>query len=270
MEKRTPGLFYATLTGIIMTIFMLSSVTDRQLFALQIDLFGFSAYWGVNVMEILIPFTAVLSDLGMYLGLRYWVPDRTDQIILHLFLPLAVTITIGFTLRNISGDFTGWILLLITGVILYLVYRFEFIAFDPASSLRPVSVIVLDSLCYAVFLLFIIALRANVSRLIISIPAIFIVCFVISLKIYSFHVIHWDPVLVSVITGIMMCFADIGLHYWPVNIISYGALMFLWYYTFTNLVIGADLEEPVSRVLRRILPADIPAACLLAYAVLRL
>ncbi len=253
-----------------MLIFMLASMTNRELFNFHIALFGFSFGVSLNAMEILIPLAAVIADLGIFYALSTRLPVEKNQIMFHLFLPFAVTLTIGFTLRNIGSSITGWILLFVTGLLLYLVLRFEYIACDPSSGNRPLSLIVLDSLCYAVFLLFIIALRANVSRLIITIPAVFLVCFVVSLKIYSSHIIKWNILLLSAVTGIIMCFADIGLHYWPINIVSYGSLMFIWYYSFTSLMIGADREEPIKKCLLRILPALLPAAFVLAYSLIRL
>ena len=113
----------------------------------------------------------------MDMSLRIYLPDEQEQAVLHLFLPFAVTLTIGFTLRSFGSGSGGRALFLITAALLYLVMRFEFISCDPASTLRPLSIVVLDSLCYAVFLLFMITLRANVSRLIVSLPAVFILCF---------------------------------------------------------------------------------------------
>ena len=253
-----------------MMIFMLASLTDRTLFEFEINLFGFSVGWGLNAMELLIPMAAVLVDLGMYYALKTYLSVERERINYHLFLPFAVTLTIGFTLRGMSGGLTGWALLFVTGLLLYLVLIFEYIACDPASVQRPVAIMVLDGLCYAVFLLFIIALRAYVPRLVISLPAIFLLCFVISLKIYSFYVIRWDLFLLAGLTAMVMCFAGTGLHYWPVNIVTYGAMMFVWYYTFTNFVIGADRDESVRGIVRRTLPANIPAVVVMVFAMIRL
>ena len=75
--------------------------------------------------------------------------------------------------------------------------------------------------------------------------------------------------MVSAVTGAIICFADAGLHYWPVNIVSYGSLMFIWYYTLTNFVIGADRDEPFRKIIRRIMPADILAASIMVYDIIR-
>lgn len=268
MEKRRPEIIFSTLTGIVMLIFMLAFLTDRDFFQFEVNIFGNPLGMGFSSMELLIPLAAIIIDLGMYQTLRYHLPVSDEQIGLHLFLPFAVTLTIGFTLRNIRGGLTGWGLLFLTGVLLYLVLRFEFIACDPASSLRPVSIIVLDGLCYAIFLLFIIALRANVSPLVITLPAIFILCTVISLKIYSAHIINGQILRLTVVTGFVMLFAGVGLHYWPIHIVSYGSLMFIWYYAFINLVIGSDHHDPFRTMIRRILPVVIPALFVTGYAIL--
>ncbi len=270
MERRSPEIIFSTLTGIVMLIFMLASLTDRDFFQFEIDLFGLSLGMGISSMELLIPFSAVVIAMGMYRALRTNLPVSDEQIGLHLFLPFAVTLTIGFTIRNIRSGLTGWGLLFLTGVLLYLVLHFEFIACDPASALRPVSIIVLDGLCYAIFLLFLIALRANVSPLIITLPAIFILCIVISLKIYSFHIINGNIFRLTIVTGFVMVFADIGLHYWPIHIVSYGSLMFIWYYAFVNLMIGTDNHEPLRMIVRRIMPVAIPALFVTGYAILYL
>ncbi len=270
MEQRKPEIIFSTMTGIVMIIFMLASLTDRELFSWDVELSGFSLSLGISSMEALIPLTAVIVDLGMYLALRTSLPVSNEQIGLHLFLPFAVTLTIGFTLRGIREGMTGWGLLFITGALLYLVLRFEFIACDPASASRPVSIVVLDGLCYAIFLLFITALRANFSRLVIILPVIFILCIVVSLKIYSFHIIHESIVLLAAVTAVIILFAETGLHYWPVDIVSYSSLMFFWYYTITSIVISADRNESARKIMRRILPVCIPSVCVLVYALIRL
>ena len=270
MEKRRPEIIFSTLTGIAMLIFMLASLTDRDFFQFEIDVFGSTFGMGISSMELLIPFTAVVIDIGMYQALHTHLPVSDEQIGLHLFLPFAVTLTIGFTIRNIRTGLAGWGLLFLTGVLLYLVLRFEYVACDPASALRPVSVIILDGLCYAIFLLFIIALRANVSPLVITLPAIFILCAVISLKIYSFHIINGQIFRLTAVTAFVMVFADVGLHYWPIHIVSYGSLMFIWYYVFVNLVIGADNHETSAMIMRRILPVVVPALIVTGYAIINL
>ena len=268
MERRRPEIIFSTLTGIVMLIFMIASLTDRELFRFHLRLGGFSFGLGVTSMELLIPLAAVITDLGMYHALRISLPVSRDQIILHLFLPFAVTLTIGFTLRDIGGGLTGWGLLFLTGGLLYLVLRFEYTACDPGSIRRPVSIIILDGLCYAVFLLFCIALRAIISgHPIITMGAIFVLCMVVSLKIYSFHIINGSIPALALITGVVILFAEIGLHFWPVDIVSYGSLMFIWYYAFVNMIIGTDHFEPFRIIVRRILPVVIPALFVAGYAI---
>lgn len=270
MESKKGAHYFITLTGIVTVIFLLASLTDRELFRFHFNLFGFSLGLGVNAMELLIPLAAVVSVLGMYHALHTQMQIPRDQIIIHLFLPFTVTLTIGFTLRNMNNGLTGWGLLFVSSALHFLVLRFEYISCDPDSSYRPASIIVLDSLCYAVFLLFAIALRANVSRLIITLPAMFILCLGVSLKIYAFHIIGSSLPMLGCVTAFIICCADTGLHYWPVNIVSYGSLIFLWYYIITNLIIGADRDEPVMSIIRRILPAGIPVLLILVYSLIRL
>ena len=269
MKERRPEIYFSTLTGIVIMILMLSTFTNKELFHYDISLFGYSLGIGLESIQILIILASIFAVLGMYMALQIYLPDIIDQPLLHLFLPFAVTLTIGFTLRSFGRGSGGWILMIITAVLLYLVMRFEYLSCDPASAIRPMSIIVLDSLCYAIFLLFMIALRANVPRLIVSLPAAFILCSVVSLKIYSFHVIGSNVSLLAAVTGMVIVFAEVGLHYFPINIISYGALIFLWYYTITSLIIGSDRNESAKYLGQRILPVGIPILIVLIYAMIR-
>lgn len=270
MEQRRPELYFSTLTGIVMMIFMLTALTNRELFHYDLNLLGFSLSIGLESTQLLIFLAAIFTNLGMYQALRFYLLEETDHIALHLFLPFAVTLTIGFTLRSFGSGDNGWALLIITALLLYLVMYFEFISCDPASVYRPLSIIVLDSLCYAVFLLFMIALRANVYRLILSLPAAFILCMTVSLKIYSFHIIGSSIPLLSFVTGLVIVFAETGLHYMPINIVSYGTLMFLWYYTFTSFIVSADRNESFRLLRRRLIPAWSLALIVLIYSVVGL
>lgn len=269
MEERKAEIFFSTLTGIVVMIFILASLTNKELFRINLNFFGFSLTTDLESVEILIFLAAVFVNIGMYRAIHIYLPETTERIALHLFLPFAVTLTIGFTLRSF-GSRGSWPLVIITAVLLYLVMHFEFISCDPASALRPISIIVLDSLSYSVFLLFMIALRANVSRLIITLPAAFVLCVVVSLKIYSFHIINSSIILLAFVTGIVIVFAEVGLHYFPINIISYGALIFIWYYTFTGFVISADRNEPVGLLVRRLALAWILSCLVLLYAAIKL
>lgn len=267
MEKRRPEIVFSTLTGIIMVIFWIGTLTDRTIFNFGIRLFGIEA--GLTTMQLLIPLGALIVVLGMFGTLRNSLPVTSDQIRLHLFLPFAVTMAIGFTLNGIDGGLTGFGILFLTAVLLYLVLYFEYTACDPASVRRPVSIIVLDGLCYAVFLLFVISLRANTSPLLVTLPSVFILCLIISLKTYSFHIINSSNSLTAGITAAVMVFAEAGLHFWPINVVSYGSLMFVWYYAFINLMIGKDHEENFRHIIRRILPALLFALAVLVYTVIQ-
>ena len=55
MKDRKPELYFSTLTGIIIMIFMIASITDRELFRFNFDLLGFSIGFGLNAMETIIP-----------------------------------------------------------------------------------------------------------------------------------------------------------------------------------------------------------------------
>lgn len=270
MEKRKPEYIFSTLTGIVMLIFLAGSLTDRSLFDLHIRLFGTPVGIGLTSMQLLIPLAALIVVFGMDDALRRNLPVSAEQVRLHLFLPFAVTLAIGFTLQDLDGGVTGMGLLFLTAVLLYLVLYFEYTACDPASARRPVSIIVLDGLCYAVFLLFVIALRANGSPLYLSLPSVFILCFIISLKTYSFHIINSVITFPAAVTAAVMVFAETGLHFWPVNIVSYASLMFVWYYAFINLVIGKDHGESVWHSVRRLLPAVIFAVVVLIVSIVRL
>ncbi len=270
----------STLTGIVMLVFLLGALTDRILTAFDLNLGGFSLSFTIHSLELLIPLTAGITVLGFYHILRIGLGVSGRQCVLYLILPFAVVLTIGFALRNMSGMKSVCVALSLGGALLYLVLYFEYNACDPGFAGTPIAVAVLSGLCYAVFLLFVMALRATVSRLIISLPAVFLLGTVISMKLYSFALIrsivlaaawHMKKALIrssvpltAAVTGIVMTFAAAGLHYWPIDVISYGALMFLWYYCFISLEKGADNRIPTRRILLNILPAAVPVLAVMA------
>ncbi len=264
MEKRKNEIMFSTLTGIVMLVFLLGALSDRVLTAFDLNLGGFSLRLTLHSLELLIPLTAGSAVLGLYHMLRTGPGVSGRQCALYLILPFAVVLTIGFALRNMSGMMSVCAALALGGVLFYLVLYFEYNACDPGSASGPIAIIVLNGLCYAVFLLFVMALRANVSRLIISLPAVFLIATAISMKLYSFTLIHSSVPLNAVVTGAVMTFAAAGLHYWPIDVISYGALMFLWYYCFISLEKGADSRIPTRRVLLNILPAAVPVLAVMA------
>ena len=255
---------FSMLTGVVMLVFLLGALTDRQLTAFDLNLGGFSLNLTLRSLELLIPLTAAAAVLALYHILRTRLDVPQTQCGFYLILPFAVVLTIGYALRNISGMQSVCAALVLGGLLFYLVLYFEYNACDPSSAGRPIATMVLSGLSYAVFLLFVMALRANVSRLIIALPSVFLISTAIAMKLYSFTLIRGSIPLHAAVTGAVMTFAAAGLHYWPIDVISYGALMFLWYYCFVGLENGADARLPMRRVLLNLIPAAVPVLAVMA------
>ena len=81
---------FSMLTGVVMLVFLLGALTDRQLTAFDLNLGGFSLNLTLRSLELLIPLTAAAAVLALYHILRTRLDVPQAQCGFYLILPFAV------------------------------------------------------------------------------------------------------------------------------------------------------------------------------------
>jgi hypothetical protein len=101
----------------------------------------------------------------------------------------------------------------------------------------------LTALSYALFLLFVIALRIGGARLFLIVPAIFLASGLVTLRTLHLRLSErWDYIWAFGI-GLVSAQLAAGLHYWPLTTLQYGLILLGPLYAL--IVLATNLSEDV-------------------------
>jgi len=128
-------------------------------------------------------------------------------------------------------------MLFLGGLLLFLVFTAETIMVDPNDSRRVIAEIVLTGLAYSTFLITSIAVRVNLSRLILELPVLALVAFLIALRLLFLRISGVKQEKWAIWVAIFVIQTATAFHYWPINSLSYSVLMFLCFYVLVNSMI---------------------------------
>ena len=237
MESDDTRTTFSTLTGIILLLFVLSFFNDRTVLRLPIRVGEFSILVVFKTIDLVSPVLAFIAGTGLYIQTEKKGISGFQNRLTHCFLPFACTLVMGVSLRNSSGGLAWWLLLFFWGGVLFMVFLAETVVCDPNDVRCPFFSILLTGLSYAVFLVAVVAIRVNVTRLSLSLPLLFLISMIVTNRIFSFWLVDWNIEKHSGICALLILESASGLHYLPLNSISYGLLIFIWYYIVVNLEI---------------------------------
>lgn len=257
MEKDTRRDSFSEITGTILLIYVIASYTDRVLLKLPITLGSFSVLWTLRLMDIVSVLISLILALRFYLILRENFEIGVRSKMNHVFLPFVTVLSVTLALRNTTGGMTWWLLLFLAGLLIYGVMFSEYTICDINSPNRPIALILLSALCYAVFLLAMMAIRTNVTRLVFEMPLCFMITVIDAIRLFSLWMDTKDVISEIFSCGIIMMFSMSGLHYWPINTVSCGVLMFIWYYLISNTEILLSQGRDIRFVLKLQIPVGI-------------
>ena len=228
---------YSTLTALILLIYVLATFVTSRIISIPIQIGSFSLTLNWKMIDMIAPAAGLLAGIGTYnfVSLRTGKPIRAK--ILQTIIPFATTFALGIVLRN-TGISIGWaVILFFGGILLYLVFMSEGILCNPGDPRIAFVTILLTSLAYATFLVTVIGVRVNISRLAVEIPIILLSSFILSMRIFSLHEHIKDIELKAGVVSLVVTEIAAALHYWPIHALSYGVLFFLFFYILTNIVI---------------------------------
>lgn len=249
----------SSLTGLTLLLYVFISFTDRQLLRVPVTIGDFFIQVDLRLFDVGILLIFLLILLGFYDILRMESDYTADDAWVHLVLPAGAAVVIGVSLRNASGGIAWWLLLLAGGAMLYLLLLSESEICAGNYAVKPGAEVLITALSYGFFGLGMIGIRSNVSRLVFIIPLVYLLTWVMTFRIFLIFLYYEElSIHVSAASFISAC-AAAALHYCPLNAVSYGVIMFLWYYVFTRgeilITEGFTPKEALTR--------QIPAALLL-------
>jgi hypothetical protein len=179
-------------------------------------------------------------------SLKILQPQRTLE---HWLLPALTAFIIGVMLDILPSGSLWWVGFTTGAIILTSVFISEYVTVDPGAPLYALASAGLTALSYALFLLFVIALRIGGARLFLIVPAILLAAGLVALR--TLHLRLGDRWQFAWASGIGLVCAQLaaGLHYWPVATLPYGLILLGPLYALITLATNLGEDVPLRSAL---------------------
>jgi hypothetical protein len=217
-----------------------------QTFGLQLPGVYFTLEFSDNILTAIL--VAALSAAGAGWLLRDHPLSRDVSLIPHIILPAIVALMIGIPLNQLPFGISWWIGLLTGTSLMILVVLGEYIALDSQDTRQPLASAGLTAVGFAVYLIIATALRASGARLYITLPAIGIMTWLLSLRAMNLRLQGIWTVYEAALIGLIICQISAALHYWPLTPVRFGLLLVGPVYALTSLFCGLIEEKPVKEL----------------------
>src|SRR5512143_1186280 len=205
------------LAASVLLCYALTHLASGPGVTLAIQLPGFYFSYSLTMGTAMTLMAAGLTATGMTWLLHGHPAIRGKSQIEHWLLPTLTAFIIGVLLDILPAGVAWWIGFVVGASILVSVLIAEYVAVDPGAALYALASAGLIALSYALFLLFVMALRLGGARLFLIVPAVFLAAGLVMLRTLHLRLSgRWEYQWAF---GIGMISAQLaaGLHYWPLS-----------------------------------------------------
>jgi hypothetical protein len=232
---------------------------------LALQLPGFYFAYSVTLGTAMTLMASGLTASGMDWLLRGHPGLEGRKTLEHWLLPALTAFIIGALLDILPAGPAWWIGFASSTVILVAVIIAEYVAVDPGAPLYALASAGLTALSYALFLLFVVALRIGGARLFLVAPAVFFAAALVVLRTLHLRLGgRWEfPWALGI--GLISAQLAAGLHYWPLSSLQFGLILLGPLYALTALATSLGEDIPVRNALTE---PGIILACLWIAAIL--
>jgi hypothetical protein len=255
------------LTATVLLSYALTRLVSGPGLTLSIQLPGFYFAYSLTLGTAMTLMAAGLTASGMEWLLHGHPGLQRRRTVEHWMLPALTALIIGILLDILPAGPAWWIGFLAGALILVAVLVAEYVSVDPGAPLYALASAGLTALSYALFLLFVIALRIGAARLFIVVPAVFLAAGLVALR--TMHLRFSERWEIPWAFGIGLVCAQFaaGLHYWPLTFLQFGLIVLGPLYALTVLASSLSEDVPVGSALTE--PAIILGGLWTAAALLR-
>jgi hypothetical protein len=188
---------------------------------------------------------AGLTATGMDWLLRGHTTLKGRRTIEHWLLPMLTAFVIGVVLDILPGGLLWWAGFAFGAAILVAVILAEYVAVDPGASTYALASAGLTALSFALFLIFVTALRTAGARLFIITPAVFLAAGLVGLRTLHLRLSgHWEFPWAAGI-GLVSAQLAAGLHYWPISPLQFGLILLGPLYALTTFAYSLGEDIPL-------------------------
>ncbi len=237
------------LTAAVLLTYALTRLGRAPGFTLTLQLPGFYFAYALTLGSAMTLMAAGLTASGMDWLLRSHPTSEGRRTIEHWLLPASTAFIIGVLLDALPPGSLWWAGFVVGAVILISVLVAEYVAVDPGAPLYSLASAGLTALSYAIFLLFVIALRIAGARLFLVMPAIFFAAGLVTLRTLHLRLSgRWEfPWAFGI--GLVSAQLAAGLHYWPLSSLQFGLILLGPLYALTALAYSLGEDVPLRNAL---------------------
>lgn len=235
----------SVLTAMILLVYAVIPWINVPSRSLAVDILGVNFLLPLNSSSLLSLLVAVMAGAGSDWLLQSHPKYNKTGAIQHWILPAFTAWAIGIPLNNLEVSLAWWAVFGFGGLLLILVFIAEYLVVDVTDARNTLASVFLTAISFGLFLILVTSVRNGEMRLYLTLPSLILgmaaVCLrTLYLRLGGRWCFGWS-VAVSTVIG---QFA-IGLHYWPIQPLSFGLFLCGPAYALTNLA-GA-LEEGQTR-----------------------
>lgn len=236
----------SVLIATILLVYAVSQFIRQPGNQFSIQLPGFFLPLSINFRNMIWLGVAVLAIAGMDWLLADYPALEPRRRIQHWLLPALTAWVIGVPLYALPSGAAWWMVYILGGILLTLVFWGEFYSVHPTGSRAQVALIGLAGLSYALFVVLTAGLRFSGTRLYLVVPAVIITAGLLTLRsLYQSSEGRWLYGW-SIAIGLLSGQIAIALHYLPFNFLQYGFLLVGVLYAAISLADRA-IHHPLSR-----------------------
>ena len=235
----------SVVAAVVLLTYALTRLVNAPAFTLTLQLPGFYFSYPLSMGTAMTLMAAGLTASGMDWLLREHPSLQSERPIEHWLLPALTAFIIGVLLNILPSGSVWWIGFGFSAAILVLVILAEYIAVDPGAPSYAIASAGLTALSYALFLLFVIALRLAGARLFIIVPAVFLAAGLVTLRTLHLRLGgKWNfPWGIGV--GFISAQFAASLHYWPLSSLQFALILLGPLYALTALAYRLNEDIPV-------------------------
>lgn len=231
--------------AVVLLSYALTHLVHDPGFSLSVQLPGFYFAYSLTLGTAMTLMAAGLTATGMDWLLRSHPSFSGRPALEHRMLPTLTAFIIGTLLDILPSGTAWWIGFAASATILVSVLVAEYISVDSGAPFYSLASAGLIALAYALFLLFVIALRLGGARLFLTLPSIFVAATLVAVR--TLHLRQSGQWEFPWAAGIGLISAELaaGLHYWPLSSLQFGLILLSPLYALTTFAVSLGEDIPL-------------------------
>ena len=222
-----------------------AQVPPRQL---AFTVFGIFISINVSFYTLISLITAAMAAAGSDWMLREHPKIEGKTTIPHLILPALTAGAIGFPLGFLRVSPEWWIILALGSVLVFLVLVGEYVSLDTKHPYFPIALMVLSSVCFGLFLIITIAVRAANMRLFLTAAILPLAYAFFGMRMLQLRFGGSWPLKWTIVIAVTIAQFTIGLYYWPLSPVRFGLLLMGPAYALIGMASSLDKSPTFSDI----------------------